>query len=219
VTTTFVIVAGGAAPHPGVVDRLPDDRTVIAADSGLDHALALGLDVELIVGDLDSVSAAALAAATEHGVPVERHPTEKDAIDLELAIDAALERDACRILVLSGGGDRLDQVLAGLLLLADPRLQGVTVEAWMGTAHVLALRGPMHAPVHGRTGELVSLVPVGGDAHGITTSGLRYPLHAEPLLAGATRGISNEIVADPVGVELERGTLLVIRPYALLASP
>ena len=41
------------APH-GVVARLPADRYVIAADSGLDHALALGLPVDALIGDLDS---------------------------------------------------------------------------------------------------------------------------------------------------------------------
>ena len=63
-----VVVIGGSPPHPGVVERLDRDRFVIAADSGLDHARALGLAVDLVVGDFDSVTPDALAAAEAAGV-------------------------------------------------------------------------------------------------------------------------------------------------------
>jgi thiamine pyrophosphokinase len=214
VETQFVVVLGGSAPHPDVVGRLAPDRFVIAADSGLDHARALGLAVDLVVGDLDSVTPAALDAATAAGIPVERHPTAKDAIDAELGIDAALARGADRLVVVSGGGDRLDHLLAGLLL-AHPRLAAVDVQGWAGTAWLRALQGPARTPLDGPAGALVSLIPVHGRADGISTSGLRYPLHAEPLHAGSSRGISNELVGGPACVAVERGALLVVVPYAL----
>jgi len=215
VNTEFVVVLGGSPPHPDVVAHLPDDRFVIAADSGLDHARALGLDVDLVVGDLDSVTPEALGAATAAGIPVERHPTAKDAIDAELAVDAALARGVDRLIVVSGGGDRLDQVLAGHLLLAHPKLAAVHVQAWAGPAWVAALQGPARRAIDGPAGALVSLIPVHGRADGVSTSGLRYPLHAEPLLAGSSRGISNELVGGPACVALEGGALLVVVPHAL----
>jgi thiamine pyrophosphokinase len=61
----------------------------------------------------------------------------------------------------------------------------------------------------------VSLIPVHGRADGISTTGLRYPLHAEPLLAGSSRGISNEFLGGSACVAVERGALLVVIPYAL----
>jgi thiamine pyrophosphokinase len=215
VETQFVVVLGGAPPHPDVVGHLARDRFVIAADSGLDHARALGLGVDLVVGDLDSVTPAALEAAIAAGTPVERHPTAKDAIDAELGIDAALARGAHRLVVVSGGGDRLDHLLAGHLLLAHPRLAAVDVQGWAGTAWIRALQGPARAPLDGPAGALVSLIPVHGRADGISTTGLRYPLHAEPLLAGSSRGISNEFLGGSACVAVERGALLVVIPYAL----
>ena len=197
----FVVVLGGSPPHPGVMAHLADDRIVIAADSGLDHAAALRLAVDLVVGDLDSVTPEALAAATAAGIPVERHPSAKDAIDAELAIDAALARDARRLVVVSGGGDRLDHVLAGHLVLAHPRLTHVDVQAWAGTAWIRALQGPARTPIEGRAGAYVSLVPVHGRAEGITTGGLRYALHGEPLDPGSSPGISNELLGGPAGHE------------------
>jgi thiamine pyrophosphokinase len=215
VSPQYVLVIGGSPPNRAVVERLSRDRCVIAADSGLDHAATLGLDVDVVVGDLDSVSPGALAAAAAAGVPIERHPVAKDAIDTELAIDAALARGADRITVVGGGGDRLDHLLAGLLLLAHPKLAGVDVEAWLGPAWLRALRGPTHAAITGPIGAYLSLLPVHGPALGITTGGLRYPLDDEPLNPGSSRGVSNEIVAAPACVRVEDGALLVIVPHAL----
>jgi len=211
----FVVMIGGAAPHPGVMTRLPDDRIVIAADSGLDHARALGLHVDLVVGDLDSVSASGLAAAEAEGVPVERHPSAKDAIDTELALEAALVRGAGRIVVVTGGGDRLDHVLGGLFVLAHPMLRDVVVEAWVGPAYLRALQGPGRAELEGPAGTYVSLLPIHGTADGVTTAGLRYPLHAESLDAGSSRGVSNEFLGGAACVSVQRGALLVVIPHAL----
>jgi thiamine pyrophosphokinase len=211
----FVVVTGGSPPNRGGTEHLPADRFVIAADSGLDHAHRLGLRVDLLVGDLDSVSSAGLAAAENDGVPIERHPTEKDAIDTELALEAAVARGAERIVVVTGGGDRLDHVLAGLLVLVHPIVRDAVVEAWIGEAYVRALQGPARAELDGPAGAYVSLVPVHGTAEGVVTGGLRYPLRAEPLSASSSRGISNEFLGGPACVSLERGALLVVVPYAL----
>jgi thiamine pyrophosphokinase len=215
----FVVVIGGSAPNPGVVVHLPDDRFVIAADSGLDHARDLGLHVDLVVGDLDSVSPAGLAAAEQDGVRVERHPAAKDAIDTELAVQAALTRGAGRIVVVTGGGDRLDHLLAGLLVLVHPMLRATVVEAWVGDAYVRALQGPARAELNGPSGAYVSLLPVQGGADGTVTEGLLYPLHGEPLHAGSSRGVSNEFVGGRACVSVQRGSLLVVVPYALGGPP
>jgi thiamine pyrophosphokinase len=213
--STFVVVNGGSAPHPAAARRLPADRFVIAADSGLDHAEAMGLDVDLVVGDLDSVSAAALRRAEAKGTPIERHPADKDAVDLELALDAARARGATRLVVLSGGGDRLDHVLAALGLLVHPALAPLDVEAWWGPAHVVALRGPATAQLDGPAGAYVSLLPMHGRAEGVTTKGLRFALDDGTLAAASSLGVSNELVGGPATVTVLVGALLVVRPDAL----
>lgn len=212
---TYLVVIGGLPPHPDVLSRLPETAAVVAADGGLDHARRLGLTVDVVVGDLDSVSPAGLAAAEQAGIPVERHPADKDAVDTELAIDVALARGAERIVLLAGAGDRLDHVQATLGLLVAPRLRGTPVEAYVGPAHVQAVQGPGAVEVDGTAGALVSLVPVHGAAVGVTTHGLRFPLAGETLEPWSSRGISNELMAGPARVELEAGALLVIRPDAL----
>jgi thiamine pyrophosphokinase len=215
----FVVVIGGSPPDPRVVARLPDDRAVIAADSGLDYCGALGLMPDLVVGDFDSVSADALAAAAAAGIPIERHPVAKDATDTEIALDAARARGATAITVVAGGGDRLDHLLSFLLLLAHPSLAAIKVEAWVGDAHVDALQGPSRVDLDGPGGAIVTLLPVHGPAVGVTTHDLRYPLRAETLHPGTSRGVSNELQGRPAAVSLEHGALLVIVPRALGGRP
>src|SRR4051794_39851414 len=98
-----LVVAGGPGPVV-VTEPLPADAFVVAADSGLERAVALGLSVDVVVGDFDSVSETMLQAAADRGVRVERHPREKDATDLELALSVACDAGADRILVLAGDG-------------------------------------------------------------------------------------------------------------------
>src|ERR1700744_6186249 len=84
-----VVFAGGDPVAPRLRSEIPEGAPVVAADSGLHHALALGVTVDVGVGDLDSVAPARLDAAVARGARVERHPVEKDFTDLELALQVA----------------------------------------------------------------------------------------------------------------------------------
>ena len=142
-----------------------------------------------------------LAAATEAGIPIERHPEAKDATDLALALDAALARHPERIVVVTGAGDRLDHTLSLAHLLASPRTAGVAVEAWIGSAHLSVIRDA--TVLRGTPGDLVSLVPLNGPALGVITDGLLYPLRDEDLPVGSTprrqqrAGRTRGVGADP----------------------
>jgi thiamine pyrophosphokinase len=183
---------------------------VIAADRGLEHALALGLDVEIAVGDFDSASPEAVARAEASGTRIERHSAEKDATDLELALDAALALGPEGILVLAGDGGRLDHLLSTLLLLGSSRYEAVEIDAFVGPARVHVVRG--QRAIEGSVGELVSLLALHGPAEGVRTEGLAYPLEGETLEPGSSRGVSNVFAAKTARVSLDRGVLLAIRP-------
>jgi len=184
--------------------------TVIAADSGAEHALELGLHVDLAVGDFDSVSPSTLAAIERAGARIERHPAEKDRSDLELALVAALALDPVRIVVLGGVEGRLDHLFGELLLLAADAFSTVSVDAQLGTAAVHVVRG--ERVLAGAPGELLSLFAVHGPATGVVGEGLVYPLRRELLLPGSTRGLSNVFAAPEVRLGLESGVVLALRP-------
>jgi thiamine pyrophosphokinase len=205
-----VVVSGGEPPAPRAARAVPPGAPVVAGDKGLEHALALGLEVSLAVGDFDSASPEAVAAAEASGTRIERYPHAKDATDLELALDAAVAMDPARILVLAGTGGRLDHELSLLLLLGSERYAYLEVDAHVGSARVHVVRDAR--TLAGAPGELVSLLPVGGAAERVTTEGLVYPLRGETLEAGSSRGVSNVFEAETARVSVERGVLLAIRP-------
>ncbi|GIU88283.1 MAG: thiamine pyrophosphokinase [Acidimicrobiia bacterium] len=210
---TAVVLAGGDAIDASRPPTLPGDALVIAADSGVHQAEALGLRVDHVVGDLDSADADAIERAVAAGATVERHPEAKDFTDLELALEHAAREGVRQVLVLGGAGGRLDHLLGNVLLLASPRFATMRVEAVVADAHVTVVHGGAPAArLRGEPGSLVTLLPVGGAARGVVTDGLAYPLRSEDLRPGTTRGLSNVMVGRAASVALDAGTLLVVQP-------
>ncbi|CAN5641279.1 thiamine diphosphokinase [soil metagenome] len=205
-----VVVAGGEAPQREALPAIPSGTPVVAADSGLEHARELGLEVTIAVGDFDSASPEAVSAAEASGTRIERHSTEKDATDLELALDAALELRPRRVVVLAGIGDRLDHLFSAFLLIASPRYAGVELDAHIGRASAHVIRGARK--LSGQSGELLSLFALHGSAVGVRTDGLAYPLDGETLEPGSSRGVSNVFASARATIAVKRGVLVAIRP-------
>lgn len=205
-----VIVAGGDL-DPADAALLRGAELVVAADGGAGSLERLGVRPHLVVGDLDSADAASVARLEATGTRVERHPVDKAASDAELAIERALGAGPSEVVVLGLlGGLRLDHELAALLLLADPALRGRNVRAVRGGTTVRAVHGDGRLELAGRPGDIVTLLPVAGDARGVRTTGLRWTLDGETLRLGRSRGLSNEVVAPPASVQLAAGVLLVV---------
>jgi len=205
----IVIFANGELPNLTRARSLlrPGD-TIICADGGTRHALALGIQPDLILGDLDSADRGALQKFRDAGVKVESYPRDKNETDLELAINRAIEWHPGQIVILAALGGRLDQTLANITLLADARLAGFDARLDDGVEEVLLCRD--RAEVQGGAGDLVSLIPWQGAVTGIQTDGLKWPLHHETLYPDKTRGISNEMIGDAASVAVESGLLLIV---------
>jgi thiamine pyrophosphokinase len=206
---TVVVFAGGDPVDGELLATLPSSARVVAADSGLHHAQALDIPVDVVVGDFDSVDPARLDAAVAAGATVERHPADKDFTDLELALLVALRLGATEVLVVGAGGGRLDHFLANLLLLASDEFASMRVVALIGNERITVVRGERE--LRGAPGSLLTLLPVGGPARGVRTKGLRFPLAHEDLPAGTSRGVSNELVEPVATVDLDAGVLFAVQ--------
>ena len=216
-----LILADGDAPSPAALDRAWSGwdegiDLVIAADGGARHAASLGRTIDLWVGDGDSLGTAGVEALRAAGVPVELAPVDKDESDTELAIVAAAAAGAARITILGAlGGTRADHGLANVWLLAHPVLGSRAVRLIDDRARIRLLSTGRH-DLGGRIGDLVSLLPFAGDAAGLTTRGLRYPLLDEPLRTGSSRGLSNVREAIDAGIDVRTGMVLVVEIAATL---
>ncbi len=202
-----LILAGGD-PAPLPERALGAFDLVVAADSGVHLAERLGVHVDVVVGDLDSADPDSVERVRAAGAAVERHPADKDATDLELALEAARDRGAGDLVIIGGTSlERVDHLLAAAALIAAPRFASLSIEWWIGPSRVIVARGDV--TVEGAVGDLVSIIPVGGDAE-VGTWGLRWPLDGERLTQGSTRGVSNEMLEPIAGVGVTAGTALVV---------
>ena len=210
------------AGWPGSLDEVV---VVIAADGGARHAGPLGVRIDHWVGDGDSLPAADIDRLRELGIPVDLVARDKDESDTELAVRRAVAEDPSEIVILGAfGGARLDHELANVFLLADPMLAGRSAVLLDAAVRIRLVGAPdvggsaASISLPGRVGDLVSLLPFGGDVEGVRTSGLRYPLHDEPLRMGAARGLSNVRTAETASVVLERGILPVVETPVTLSG-
>jgi len=202
-----VIFANGQLSNPELVHTFPGDF-IIAADGGHRHCLRAGLTPQAVIGDFDSLDQASQDQLKALGVPVIRHPRRKDFTDLELALQYAVEQGADEIIVYAALGLRWDMTLANLLLPAAGNLSAARIWLLDGQQEITLLRAGQTVTITGRPGDTVSLIPVGGDAHGITTKGLEYPLNNETLFFGATRGVSNVLLSSSAQVQISAGMLI-----------
>lgn len=205
----IIILANGELPDLEVARALlRADDFILCADGGTRHAQALGLQPQLIIGDMDSTSTTVLQAFHDAGVTIERYSRDKNETDLELAIHRAIMHNPKEIVIVAALGGRMDQTLANITLLCDVRLVPFNIRLDDGVEEIFFVQ--KQAQIEGRSGDVVSLIPWGEPVHGVYTHGLKWSLDHETLHPSKTRGISNEMLADTAQVEISSGLLLVI---------
>ena len=212
---TLILTNGELVNGPALKARVetwsPDQ--VIAADGGSRHASTLGLKIDLVVGDLDSIEDSQRETLQAQGAQFKHFKAEKNETDLELALLRAVEHRASEIAVVGIVGDRLDMVLANIHLLTLEALLPIRTEIWIGRQTAWLIRPPGEE-FTGAPGDTLSLIPLKGDAIGVTTTGLAYPLQGETLYFGPARGVSNVMEKEVCHVDLETGILLAVHTPA-----
>ena len=209
----IVIFAGGALePGEAFYKAIAGADMIIAADSGAATALRYGCTPAIVVGDFDSLDKQLVEQLRTGGSRTVSAAVEKDETDTELAVQLAIEQGATEITLLGAlGGARFDHTMANVLLLAG--FDSVPIKIVEGPSVCWLVKGPGTTAIDGHVGDLLSLLPLTGDASGIRTSGLYYSLQGETLYFGKPRGVSNVLTQEHAEVSLERGLLLVIHSF------
>jgi thiamine pyrophosphokinase len=202
-----LLAIGGEGPEADLLaPRFSAFGSICAADSGLDLLRAWGLEPDLIVGDMDSLSDLSLLEAYPKA-QVLRFPRAKDESDTELALRILRERGASRIVLAGGGEGRLDHLLAIRALFERPFPPSEWHTARESLFHVAEGESLELAT---RRGEVISVFPLSGGASKMLSRGLAWPLEGLVWDAGGF-GLSNESLGETVGIKAGKGDLLVIR--------
>jgi thiamine pyrophosphokinase len=205
----IVIFANGEIPDLDKARRLlRADDTILCADGGTRHALALGVQPNLIIGDMDSAERDQLQTLKDADVPIELFSHDKNETDLELAIHHAIDLKPNQIIIIGALGGRLDQTLGNISLLSDRRHSSLDIRLDDGIEEIFLCRGRVQ--IDGSVGDLVSLIPWQGPVTEVQTEHLKWPLKSETLYPEKTRGISNEMLGDTASVSIGSGLLLVV---------
>lgn len=206
--STIIVFAGGNSVPQSAVEELPDADRVIAADSGYLIAAALGYDVDTVVGDMDSIGP---MSQLDESIEVVRHPVDKDATDLELAFELAVREQPRRIVLVGAEGGRFDHEVAAVSVICSDRWNVVPEIDWVRSDAIsYVIRHTRR--IQGDPGDHISLIPVGGDAIGVATTGLKWELKGETLHFGSTRGVSNLLLRTEILVRVSSGVVLGVIP-------
>jgi thiamine pyrophosphokinase len=205
-----IFANGNIEDHSQVLSHLLPEDLLIAADGGAEHCKVIGIQPDIVIGDMDSISSQLMEELQTNGTKFKIYPEDKDQTDLELALSYAHQKGVSEIVFFGILGGRLDLSLANLMLLARDDWQTSSIIVIDGPDTVFLLRAKDSISIDGLPGDIVSLIPLSQKVEGVSTQGLRWQLDEAVLLQGNTRSVSNELLTNSARVNIEKGKMLLI---------
>ena len=181
--------------------------TIVAADGGAKHAHSLGLPVEHIIGDLDSLTNHELWRKS--GTKVHRIP-EQDSTDFEKCLYTIHAKFYLGVGFL---GRRLDHSLACLSALVSQRDKPVLLLGETDVVFHVPERFGLELAAETRV-SLFPLLPV----RGIASEGLQWPIEGIDFAPGGRIGTSNAALGGTMSVALDGPGMLMILPARYLEA-
>lgn len=205
----LILLGGDAPPLPLLREQLAWADRVICADGGAGVMDAIGAHPDVLLGDMDSIQPGILERWQAAGVDTLCSPAEKDYTDGQLALDWAMEHGATEIRMLGGMGGTLDHMLGNVALALRAARRGVACALLDGHSRAWAATGK--TSIEGRPGDIVSLLPLAGDASVRYLHGLQYGTW-EPLALPADMpiGARNMLTDSPAQIDIEGWVLVVV---------
>jgi thiamine pyrophosphokinase len=199
-----IITAGPMGQYEPLKPLLRPDDCIVCADGGLIHARNLGLAPAIVIGDFDSAD-----ISDAEDIEVLQYKKEKNETDTILAIDYGLGKGYRDFLILGGLRGRLDHTVANFSALMHLHRHGAAgyIADAQNEAYML-ISGEMR--LTRRAGYYISVFPFEGEALGVTSTGLKYPLENTRLDCGFPLGVSNEFAADEAVISVKKGAVLII---------
>lgn len=215
----ILILSGGTLKTDLVKQVIKEHKfkTIIAADGGVKAADEMGIFMDYIVGDFDSVSPERIQKYKDNPyykdgrkTVIKQFPTEKNYTDTHLAIELAIDLGGDSLVILGATGTRFDHTMANIQLLLIPlraKIKAVMIDEYN---KIYLIDSDIFIQKESIYGPFLSLLPMTEQVDGITLKGFKYPLENAELFIGASIGISNEIQEETAAIELDKGILIVV---------
>lgn len=216
----ILIISGGSIDEmwgrKWVADYEPD--YCIAADSGLVMADKLGLTVDLLLGDYDSVDKKIFEKYNRNTKTI-TCPCEKDYTDTHLALKKAIEKikklqDTSKdstedeIAIIGATGTRYDHAFTNIFVLDESLEAGIRCAIYDKNNKIYLADKSFEIRKDKQFGDYLSFAPMTPEA-GLSLSGVKYPLDRYTLRQGESICQSNEITEIIAKVEIFTGKLVV----------
>lgn len=212
-----LIISGGSISNDFVSTYLEKESFdyIIAADSGLLAVDELGLSVDCILGDFDSVPQDIIEKyknkqKTDKSIKIRKYKPVKDYTDTQIAIEEAINLQGDEIVILGGTGTRLDHTLSNIYNLLKPLEKSVKCTIIDGHNKLYLIDKPITISKQDVFGAYVTLLALTKVVKGVSLTGFKYNLTNKDIYLGDSLGISNEIIEDEAHISLDSGILIVV---------
>ena len=204
----LIILNGEKTNIEEIAEIIAESNCVICADGGAKWAHESGIPINAIIGDFDSLSEDIIKLYELTETRIIKSPIEKDETDGVLAVDYALREGAKNVTILGASGGRMDHQYGNIMLLK--RLQDAECKGKMMLENGYAFMSNEDVKIICSVGEIVSIVPFGGELIISKTSGLKYKIEKDTYFCyDYPIGISNVAIENNVGISIAKGNALV----------
>lgn len=183
---------------------------IVCADGGANHSYNIGIIPDYIIGDLDSIYSEIIEFYKLKDVKFEKFPSKKDETDTEICVYLASKLNAKEIDFIGALGGRLDHMIANINLLYYVRNKGIYTKI-ISEYEDIHIAINEEITINGNIGDTISVIPLNGDAKGVTLENLEYPLNNYDMKFYLPLGISNVMLDEKCSVKVEQGSLIIIK--------
>ena len=202
-----IILANGKPPRKNIINFFQKKgyNTFICADGGANSALKLNLIPDVIIGDMDSISANAKRkfGKTSKFITLKR----QNDTDVEKCLKYAIKKGYTEALLTGVTGNRLDHTIChlGIVLKFFPQID---ICLMAEESYLKSYKG--NVKLKSFKGETISLYGFDRKTK-IQSKGLKYPLNDTALPFGEKESTSNVSTGRNVELKIRDGIMFIIR--------